>query len=235
LPASKPSAESGVQADQAAGLRRMREVRAPTCITGFFVRADGATMLMHALADAGKRVLLVDRDGRHLAGKPARSLFDWRRQLNQARLQVLPLAYGDGLFAPGVLGGEAAMVEAAQDYDCVLFDPGPLAPAIALDPDVPQMVVLQLDGSPQLLELGYALLKSLVLARAPCTTLLCGFPAACRRLVETVEHCLGEAAAAPIWAAGDEDAHLTALAARIVAEETGRQARVKAGVPSEHG
>jgi hypothetical protein len=190
---------------------------------------------MRALADVGRRVLLVDMDGRHLADKPARSLFDWRRQVSQARLQVLPLPYGDGLFAPGVQGGEAAMLGAAHDYDCVLFDPGPLAPVVALDPGAPQTVVLQLDTGPQRLELGYALLKSLHLARSPCATLLCGAPAACRRMVETLEHCLGQAAAASVWTAGDEDPHFTALAARIVAEETGRQARVKAGVPPKHG
>jgi hypothetical protein len=213
----------------------MRNSGAPACISTFFADAASVLALMKALAGEGKNVLLVDTSGRQLAAGRTRSLFDWRRQLEQMRLQGLPLAHGDGLSAEGAAAGDGAILAAAGTYDIVLFDAGPAGPSIDLAAGVLQDLVLQLDGDSQSLEWGYAVLKSLPRAQHDGDVLLSGPASVCERLVAAARHFLGEPAAARIWTAGDDDPHFLALAARIAAEEAGRQVRREAGVPARHG
>lgn len=224
-----------MQADQAAGLRRMWGHQPPVCVAAFFADAASAPSLMRALAGREVRTLLVDCVGRHLGANRARSLFDWRRQLEQARLSVLPLPHGDGLLAPGAVAGDAGILAAAVAYDCVVFDAGPLTQSVDLAPGVSLVLLLQLDEGLPSLERAYALLKSLHREDPARAVLLSGPAAVCARLADAARHFLGEALAARIWTAGDADAHFAALAARIAAEETGRQARMEAGAPPRHG
>lgn len=221
--------------DQAAGLRRMRKSGAPTCVSAYFAEAASVLALMKALAGEGRNVLLVDTCGRQLAAGRARSLFDWRRQLEQMRLQALPLAHGDGLVAKGAAAGDTAILAAAGAYDIVLFDAGAAGPSINLAVGVSQDLVLQLDGDAQSLEWGYAVLKSLPRAQDAGDVLLSGPASVCERLAAAARHFLGEPLATRIWTAGDDDPHFLALAARIAAEEAGRQTRREAGVPARHG
>lgn len=190
---------------------------------------------MRALSGLGKRVLLVDTDGRHLAAARTQSLFDWRQQLQRRQLQGLPLPHGEGLYAPGARGGDAEILEAAHAYDCVLFDAGVLSSSLALATGRTQTLVLQVDATADSLALGYSLLKTLHAADNASDVLLYGAASACIRLTQAARHFLGEAMARRMWAAAEEDEHFAALAARIAAEETGHQAREEAGVIPKHG
>jgi len=224
-----------VPADQAAGLRRLRHAQAPICITCFLNRAAATQALLRALSVLGKRILLVDMDGRHLAVSRTQSLFDWRQQLQRRQLQGLPLPHGEGLYAPAAQGGDAEILEAAQAYDCVVFDAGVLSSSLALASGTRQTLVLQVDATAGSLALGYALLKTLHASDNASDVLLYGAASACTRLTQAARHFLGEAMARRIWAAAEEDEHFAALAARIAAEETGHQAREEAGIIPKHG
>jgi len=226
---------NSVPADQAAGLRRLRQAQTPICITTFLDRAAATQGLMRALSGLGKRVLLVDTDGRHLAAARTQSLFDWRQQLQRRQLQGLPLPHGEGLFAPGAEGGDANILEAAHAYDCVLFDAGVLASSLAFATGRTQTLLLQVDDTADSLELSYSLLKTLHASDNASSVLLTGAASACVRLTQAARHFLDEPMARRIWFAADEDEHFTALAARIAAEETGHQAREEAGIIPEHG
>jgi hypothetical protein len=224
-----------VPADQAAGLRRLRRAQAPICITCFLDRAASTQALLRALSVLGKRILLVDMDGRHLAATRTRSLFDWRQQLQRRQLQGLPLPHGEGLYAPGAQGGDAEILEAAHAYDCVVFDAGMLSSSPSLATGRKQTLVLQVDATADSLALGYALLKTLHASDDASDVLLYGAASACTRLSQAARHFLGDAMARRIWAAAEEDEHFAALAARIAAEETGHQAREEAGIIPKHG
>ena len=222
-------------ADQAAGLRRLRQAQTPICVTCFLARAASTQALLRALSGLGKRILLVDMDGRHLAVSRTQSLFDWRQQLQRRQLQGLPLPHGEGMYAPGAQGGDAEILEAAFAYDCVLFDAGVLSSSLALATGRKQMLVLQVDATADSLALGYSLLKTLHSSGNASDVLLYGAASACIRLTQAARHFLGEETARRMWAAAAEDEHFAALAARIAAEETGHQAREDAGVIPEHG
>lgn len=222
-------------ADQAAGLRRLRQAQAPICITCFLDRAASTQALLCALSVLGKRILLVDMDGRHLAVSRTQSLFDWRQQLQRRQLQGLPLPHGEGLYAPGAQAGDTEILEAAHAYDCVVFDAGALSSSLDLAAGRTQTLVLQVDATADSLALGYSLLKTLHAAENASDVLLYGAASACIRLTQAARHFLGEAMARRIWMAAEEDEHFAALAARIAAEETGHQAREKAGNPPKHG
>ena len=222
-------------ADQAAGLRRLREAQPPICITCFLDRAASTQALLRALSALGKRILLVDMDGRHLAVSRTRSLFDWRQQLQRRQLHGLPLPHGEGVYAPGAQGGDAGILEAAYAYDCVVFDAGALSSSLALATGRKQTLVVQVDVTADSLALAYSLLKTLHSSDNAPDVLLCGAASACARLTQAARHFLGEAMARRMWAAAEEDEHFAALAARIAAEETGHQAREEAGVTPKHG
>lgn len=222
-------------ADQAAGLRRLRQAQAPICITCFLDGAAATQALLRALSVLGKRVLLVDMDGRHLAATRTRSLFDWRQQLQRRRLQALPLPHGEGLYAPGAQGGDAEILDAGHAYDCVVFDAGAMSASLDLATGRTQILVLQLDATADSIALAYSLLKTLHATDNASNVLLCGPPSACIRLTQAARHFLGDAMAGRIWTAAEEDEHFAALAARIAAEETGHQAREEAGDPPKDG
>lgn len=235
MPESKPSTANNVPADQAAGLRRLRQAQPPICVTCFLDRAASTQALLRALSVLGKRILLVDMDGRHLAVSRTQCLFDWRQQLQRRQLQGLPLPHGEGLYAPGAQGGDAEILEAAHAYDCVVFDAGVLSSSLDLAIGRTQTLVLQVDATADSLAVAYSLLKTLHAADSASNVLLYGTASACARLTQAARHFLGEAVARRMWAAAEEDEHFAALAARIATEETGHQAREEAGVTPKHG
>lgn len=224
-----------MQGDQAAGLRRMRHAQSPTCISIFFTEPAAVLLLMQALNGQGKAPLLVDTIGRQGVSAGTRSLFDWRRQVEKMQLLIVPLAHGDGFSAEGAAAGEPAIVGAAGAYDVVLFDAGPVGAAVNLAYGVSQHLLLQVGDDARSLEGGYSLLKSRPLVGHTGEVLLSGSPSACQRLIAAARHFLGEQTASRIWTAGSDDPHFVALAARIAAEEAGRQARGEHGVPARHG
>lgn len=210
-------------ADQAAGLRR-RSARQPVrCLHCFFDAALSSTRLAQALHQMGRVSLLIDMRGRVFADAPTRSLFDSRQQLERGALCILPQAYGDGWYAPGIRADEANLRTAGQGYDCVVFDAGPVQAGLALWPDAFNGVIVEVQSSHESMLRAYTLLKTLCHADVPASFVLLGDPAACDHVRAACSHFLGQSFTQGIHSVACEEDAFAALAIRMVGETGGER------------
>ena len=216
-------------ADQAAGLRRRRARLSPRCLHVFFDSANSTEKLVQALHRRGLRTLLIDVRGRVYADAPARSLFDWRHQLERRQLHALPHAYGDGWHAPGLKGNEPGLRAIAQRYDCLLFDANLNAPDWQPLPDMEQTVILEVNAGQASMQQTYALLKTLAHLESRASIALLGDAAACGRLQAACGQYLDPAFAQQVYSVAHEDDAFAALAVRMAGEETRLTARCITG------
>ena len=211
--------------DQATGLRR-RSARQPArCIHVFSDSPDTAVSLAQALHQHGRTALLVDTDGRLFADSPARSLFDWRQQLQRGQLQTLPLAYGAGWYAPGVSADEPALSAVANGYDHVIFDVG-WGVELALLQGAVHTVLMEIRRAAKDLNAdepmlrAYALLKTLACMGGAVNVGLLGDRLACDHVRAAGCRFLGQRFAHAIFSLANEDDAFAALAVRMADEET---------------
>ena len=216
-----------VPADQAAGLRRRRAQQPPHCIHCFFDAAESTPRLAQALHRRGWTSLLIDACGRVFADAP-RSLFGWAQQLERGQLHTLPMPYGEGWYAPGIRGDEPALMAAAQDHDCVVFDVRPNAPDWTPLPGAARFVILEVNATHASTLQGYALLKTLAHSGASISIGLLGDAAACDHLLAACGRFLNPAFTRAVYSVAHEDDAFAALAVRMAHEETGLTARYKA-------
>ena len=214
-------------ADQAAGLRRRRAQQPPSCVHCFFDTADATVRLAQALHRHGRTSLLIDACGRLFADAP-RSLLGWTRQLERGQLHTLPMPYGEGWYAPGIRGDEPALMAAARDYDCVVFDARLDAPDWTSLPGAPQVIILEVNITHASMLQGYALLKTLFHSGVAFSVGLLGDAAACNHLQAACKRFLDPACTRTVYSVAHEDDAFAALAVRMAHEETGLTARYKA-------
>jgi hypothetical protein len=216
-------------ADQAAGLRR-RSARLPLRAIHCFLDSPRSThRLAAALHRQGWKVLLVDAGGRMFADSPARSLFDWRAQLERGQLHTLPLPHGDGWHAPGMSADAPALAPLARDYDCLLIDAAPDTLEARPLASAAHAIVLEVPAGEAALLARYAFLKSVSAFGAPVG--LFGAAAACERLQAACRQFLDPAFAARVYSVAAELDAFAALAVRMAGEETGRTAPIKQETP----
>lgn len=211
-------------ADQAAGLRR-RALAQPRCIHCVSASATASPRLAKALQGQGWHVLLVDTENRLTTQAPARSLFDWRRQLTRGQPNTLPVAYGAIWSAPGLRADAAGLAAVAWHHDCLLLDRDIRGDAWAPMPDASNLVVIETSADVTAMQYAYALIKTVFSLRESLGIILLGDVRACRRL-----HAAAMQFAGPVFAqtvaniAGEVDPFAT-LAVRMAGEEKGRRAR----------
>ncbi|MBI3430932.1 MAG: hypothetical protein HY018_01815 [Hydrogenophilales bacterium] len=216
-------------ADQAAGLRRHSARQPARCIHVFSDSPDTAASLAQALHQAGRAPLLVDMQGRLFADAPARSLFDWRQQLQREQLQTLPLAYGAGWYAPGVRADEPALSAVANGYDHVIFDVG-WGSGLALLPGAAHTVLMEIRHADKNLHADepmlrtYALLKTLACLKGTVSVGLLGDRLACDHVRAASCRFLEQRFAHAIFSLANEDDAFAALAVRMADEETSLRA-----------
>lgn len=170
-------------------------------------------------------MLLIDAHRRVLAEAPARSLFDWRQQLQQGRLNTLPMAHGEGWLAPGLRADAPELAAVARDYDGLLLDSGFLRIEWAPMPGASNFVVIGVPVEAAGLQRAYALAKTLFHSGVRLDISLVGDVAACRRLQAAAAHFLSPAFAQALGIAADGVDAFVALAVRMTGEETGPGAR----------
>lgn len=225
--AARLNESARVQADQAESLRRRRSGRAPRIIHGVFRHSRSAIRLAHALHAQGWSTLLADTLGRLWPEAPARSLFGWREQIVRGQLLVLPEAFGAGWHAPGLRGDTPELASVVRGYDCVLLDVSPDVPG--LTPGSVDTLVLELGESQASVLEGYALVKSAMARGLNGRVGLLGDDGACVRVAAACERFLGAGVASRIHNTADAADAFSALAVRMVGEETDRMARNKTG------
>ena len=216
-----------MSADQAAGLRRRSAQQAPGCITCLFDSAESTVKLAHALHQRGATILLIDTCGRVFADSPARSLFDWKQQLQRGQLRTLPQLYGDGWHAPGVRTDEPALPGVARGYDQVVFDVGPSGVELALMSNAAHAVIVEVQATDESMLRAYTLLKTLSQAQDELSVVLLGDTAACDHVVAACSHFLEHRFAQAICRVAHEDDAFSVLAARMADGETSLLARYK--------
>ena len=218
-----------MSADQAAGLRR-RSARQPLrCIHCFFDAAESSTRLAHALHQRGWVSLLIDTRGRVFADSPTRSLFDWRQQLARQQLHTLPMAYGDGWYAPGVRADEPALTTIAQRYDCIVFDASLNAPEWVTLPGAAQILIIEVNARHASTLHGYALLKTLSHLGSRVSVGLLGDAAACDQLQAACKQFLDPSFTQAVYSVAHEHDAFAALAVRMTGEEASLAARYTTG------
>lgn len=163
--------------------------------------------------------LLVDMQGRLFSGSSTRSLFDWKQQIERGHLHTLPLAYGDGWYAPGVQGDEPALRGMAHAYDCLLFDAGAREADLALMPDTAQTVMIEVRQSHESMLHAYALLKTLSGRGCILSVGLLGDRAACEHVQTACHQFLEHRFAQSLYSLAHEDDAFAALAVRMAHEE----------------
>lgn len=206
--------------DQAAGLRRRSARLPPACTYCFFDSAEWLAKLANTLQQGGQSALLIDRRGRLFAGAPTRSLFDWEQQLARGELHTQPLSAGEGWYAPGLRADVPALREVARAYDHLLFDEESSGAELILMPGATQRFLIEVqDAQPSLLR-AYTLLKTLSHAVSGGQVGLLGDPAACAQLHAAARHFLPQPFARTIHCAADGDTAFSALAVRMLGEET---------------
>jgi hypothetical protein len=213
-----------VLADQAAGLRRRRAQQPPHCIHCFFDAAESTVRLAQALHRCGWISLLIDACGRVFSEAP-RSLFGWTQQLERGQLHTLPMAYGEGWYAPGIQGDEPALMAAARGHDCVVFDACPHAPDWTPLPGAARFIILEVNATHASTLQGYALLKTLADSGGAFSVGLLGDAAACNQLLAASNRFLDPAFTRAVYSVAHEDDAFAALAVRMAHEETGLTAR----------
>lgn len=225
-------------ADQAAGLRR-RSARQPVrCLHCFFDAALSSTRLAQALHQMGLISLLIDMRGRVFANASTRSLFNSRQQLERGALCTLPQIYGDGWYAPGIQSDEPCLRTAAQGYDCVVFDAGPIRAGLVLWPGAFHGVIIEIRAPQDSMLRAYTLLKSLCHADAPVRIVLLGDPAACDHVRAACSRFLDPSFTQAVHSVAHEEDAFAALAIRIVAETGGERnpaTRTIRGINQDHG
>lgn len=213
--------------DQAAGLRR-RNTRLPVRgIHCYFDQAGLSTQLAQALRQLGLVSLLVDMCGRLFDNSPARSLFDWKQQLERGQLNTLPQAYGEGWFAPGFQVETPGFHKAVQAYDCVVFDAGPVDKEWAGLADTTSQIVIGVQPLGDSIQAAYALLKTLSHRGHQSSIGLVGDAAACGHLRAACCRFLEQSFSQTVFSVAHEDDAFAALAIRMADEETRRLTRCK--------
>jgi hypothetical protein len=218
-------------ADQAAGLRRRQAGQPLRCVYCFLDSADHIFQLAQALHQQGETVLLVDTRGRLFGHYSTRSLFDWRQQLERGQLQTLPLAHGQGWYAPGVSAAEPALRKAAQAYDLVVFDLERLGNELTLMPDAIQIVLVEVHATETSKLRAYRLIKTLAHSNTVFGVGLMGDPVACEQVRVAGQHFLEPSLAQAIYNLAQEGDAFAALAVRMCAEEASQTTRYKTGQP----
>jgi hypothetical protein len=213
------------QPDQAAGLRRRNSRLPPACIYCFFDTAEWTERLSAALHHAGRRSLLIDRQGRLFAVAPTRSLFDWKRQLERGELHTLSLSHGDGWYAPGLRADAPALREVARQYDHLLFDEEPSGAELILMPDARHHFLVEVQPAQSSMLRAYALLKTLSHAEAGDKVSLLGDEAACSHVLNSAKRFLPQPFARAIDFVAHVDTAFSTLAVRMPCEETSRLTR----------
>ena len=216
-----------VPADQAAGLRRRRAEQPLRCIHSFFDSAQSTLRLTQQLHQSGQIPLLVDMRGRLFADSSPRSLLDWKQQLERGQLHTLPLAYGDGWYAPGVRADEPVLRSAAQGYDYVVFDEGSGGAGLALMPGALHGVIIEVRRTHESMLHAYALLKTLFQTGDGSSVEMLGDTASCEHVREACGHFLGPRFAQAICCVVHEDDVIAALIVKMAAEETSLATRYK--------
>lgn len=211
-----------MQADQAAGLRHQKSRRNAQVVSVFSFQSGWAPRLAQGLEAHGSRVLLVDTTGRQAAASKTQSIFGWQAQVAHQYLQPVTVAGIDTLHAPGASVGDAAIVRAGVGRDCVLFDGGRMpTETLRLDAVLAQTFVVEVGAAPELLCNTYGFIKTLYLNQLDTRVILCGEAALCERVISATHHFMHARPAWLEWINLAEDAHLTALAAKISAAEIG--------------
>lgn len=211
-----------MQADQAAGLRRRRDQQPLRCIHCWFDSASSTTRLAKALNRRGQVSLLVDMGGRLVADSPARSLFDWRQQLDRGQLQLQAMPYGDVWHAPGVRADEPALRAAAQGYDLVLFDAVTGATEFFLMAAAAQAWIVEVQATHESMLRAYTLLKTLSHVGGAYGMGLLGDAAACDRVMNACGHFLEPGFGQTVFSVAREDDAFAELAVRMAGEEASR-------------
>ena len=214
--------------DQAAGLRRRSTRQAFACIHCWFDSAESTVKLAQALYLRGATSLLVDTSGRVFADSPARSLFDWKQQLQRGQLRMLPQSYGDGWHAPGVRTDEPALLNMAHGYDQLVFDMTADRTDMALMPGATHAAIVEVQATDTSMLRAYARLKTLSHTKALISVGVLGDAAACDHVVAACHRFLELDFAPAIYSVAHEDNAFTALAARMAGGEADRRVRYKA-------
>ncbi len=218
-------------ADQAAGLRRRRAEQPLRCIYCFLDSADFTLRLAQALHQRGGMTLVVDTRGRLFGNNSTRSLFGWKQQLERGQLQTLPLAYGQGWYAPGIRAAEPTLRTAAHGYDHVVFDLGLDGDELALMADAIQTVIVEAHSTDESKLRAYTLIKTLAHSNKLFSVGLMGDPVACEHVRMACHHFLGQPLAHAIYSVAQEGDAFAVLAVRMCAEEASLTTRYKTGKP----
>ena len=210
-----------MQADQAAGLRRKQIRHGRHVITLINTPADFAPRLAHALMARDQKVLLIDSLGQHARSTRTQFIFGWQQQLAQHRLQTLWANGVEVMHAPGAQAGEAMIVRASTSFHALLFDGYTLSSEIPLASGTRQTLIVVLDAHPDALTLAYALIKTLHQHQLDWPVILIGDAAASERIKAAVANFLPAQLGRIEYMNLDADAHLHALAAKILAADSG--------------
>lgn len=228
-----------MQADQAAGLRHQKLLPKNARVVSLYSSQSGwAPQLAKRLEALGSRVLLVDTTGRHAPASKTQSIFGWQTQISRQHLQPVTMAGIDTLHAPGALVGDGAIVQACVRQDYVLFDGGTMSSeTLPLDAGPEQTFVVEVSTAPEALCNTYSFIKTLHLNQLNMRVILCGQPAPCERVISATHHFMHTRPVCLECINLAEDAHLTALAAKISSAETGtsRFYNNTGGVGLQHG
>ena len=209
-----------MQADQAAGLRRQQH-HDPRGISLINTPADFAPRLAHALMVRDQKVLLVDSQGQHARSTRTQFIFGWQQQLAQHRLQTLWVNGVEVMHAPGAQAGDAMIVRASTNYHALLFDGHALSSEIPLESDTRQTLIVALHAHPDALNHAYTLIKTLHQYKLDWQVILIGDPASSERIKAAVAHFLPAQSGKVEYTNLEADAHLHALAAKILAADSG--------------
>ena len=216
-------------ADQAAGLRRRREVSPLHAVYCFFESSASTLQLTQALAQLGRTVLLVDTCGRFFSDTTTRSLFHWQQQLARGQLLTQPTASGDGWFAPGLMTEPPAWDRIAQDYDHVVIDAGPPDKDLTIMPGTIRLALATLDDTVESKLRVYSLIKTLAADGQHFSIGLLGAMQAGEHVREASCRFLAPDLGQAIYTVAQEGDAFAALAVRMLAEEASLTTRYKTG------
>lgn len=208
-------------------MRRRRQGRQPFCIHCVSESAGSARRLAQVLQLGGRTPLLIDARDRQFSDAATQPLFDWTQQLERGRLLVLPLGEIAAWHAPGARADTPGLLQAACDYDVLVFD-GTHAQAAASQPDAFAPVLLEVQ--PDSLTSAYALLKTRAQSGA-AAAILFGDARACTQAKAACARFLGATQAAAVTCLSEEDDAIAALAVRMAGEEQGCRPHYKTGNP----
>ena len=227
-----------MQADQAAGLRGKLSKPCTQVVSVFSAQSALVTGLAQMLKRLRRKVLLVDTEARHSLATKTPSIFTWQQQAARNCLQPVSVSGLAMLDAPGALAGDAVIVQAGKDYDCVLFEAPEVRPgALSLDGHTPQTLIVNVGPEADAVYHAYALLKTLRENKLDYPVILCGDALRCERILQATRHFMPASSGTVEVITGEGDALFTALAARISAAEiaTSRFHNNTGGKFAQHG